>query len=235
MDEIKRFKSFSATTFASLLVAASYQIDEVSSLFPGMPSLMLAALSGILGGGLGHLLAGGLVASRQLRSIIVGGKNVEGYWFVETKVNDADETSSTEAGSAPLMFPGVLCLSYDPGVDYFKVHTARLDAAGRLFSTYSEIAHIRRDGTKFRYLNYFKLTRDNSDRFGISHGSLETREDDSLSPDQMVAQIFTEDSRPRRQIGTKIPWATVNKYKGKHKDGWISAYLRDHATASGSQ
>ncbi len=232
MDEVKNFKSFSTTLFASLLVAASYHFDAIKSIFPELQSWMLAGLSGVLGGGLGHWLARILVSSRHLRTLIAGGTTVEGYWSVETRLSEGEARALEKSSAASLIIPGILFLSYDPSVDYFRVHTSRLDASGRLFSTYSEIAHIRRDGTKYRYLNYFKLTYNQSDRFGISHGSIEKRAHDSYNPDQIVAQIFTEDSLPWRQIGTKIPWSAINRYKKQYKNKWIAEYLTDNAASN---
>ena len=225
MLQIRRFMVFSSSSLASVLVGASYQVDAIANFFPGMPSWMLALLAAGSGGSLGYVIAKWIVSISSVRAILVGPSWVEGFWDLRTQPHES-ASSTDETQADPLLNDGVLYIRYDPTVDYFKVTTTRLDQSGCKFTTGSQIAHVRIDGTNIKYVNHFKLTYDASDRFGISHGEFESTGQSNRLPDWFTAQVFTEGDAPRRQTATRIDRDTVSELRSNYGQDWQIEFLK---------
>lgn len=221
MEVFQRFKAITVAVVTALGTAIGYETEALTVLFPELPRVVISLAVGAAGGGIGFFVAAMLLSSRRMRSFIAGSENVEGYYLLRT--GGQGEKYDPEVQSSAMLFEGILHLEYDPTAEQFRVHTVRLDSDGLPFSTHSVIAYIRREGTYFRYLNYFKITHGSTSIAGISHGEIVRNE--SSSPNHLTAQIFCEDTKPRRQTGTKFSMSEVKKNKKVSGALWTEKLL----------
>lgn len=237
MERLRQFRIAFITGLTALSASVSYETGLLANWFPGIPEFILSVVAGVAGAGLANLLTGAALSSTAFRAILSGSSNAEGFYFLRTTddLGSAEFVSSgKDKSSDALLFDGILHLEYDPQADYFRVHTRRLDGQGRAFSTHSEIAYVRHDGTNLKYLNYFKITYRPTDVFGISHGSLTKTSGSAREPDQLLATIFCQDSAPRRQEGTRIPNRVVRRFQRQFGSEWMDHFLKEKAVLSAS-
>lgn len=222
MHRLNKFQTW--LMVAVVVIILSYGMDSLRNIdVTGDQYLdkFLLVLFSFLAASLAGNFATILFRFSYIRSVIMGSKYVEGHWLILTAPSKSDKETS------PLLKPGILYLSYDRSCQEIRVQTTRLGDNGNIYTTQSEVAHIRVSGPKIRYLNYFKLSGSTYEsQNGFSAGEFATIHGFLQRPITFEADISTQNENvTRRQFGMKISSNVVRKYYKQFGTNWIKYLL----------
>ncbi len=224
MKKLLRIKYWLAITIASLFVVIGYELRLENVLGGGIPSLITAVFSFLLGATFADLLCGYLLNQQFIRNVLLGVNSAEGYWYLTT--------DCSSEGESPLDYRAVLYIQYVPSKGEVKSVTIRYDKNDEKFITNSVVAYIREDDINVHYLNHFRLTYnlskdDISHKLGIVYGEFSETTNSTPGLDRLEAHIAVSgEGIVRRQSADKIPNSEVSELKKEYGDDWIHEYLR---------
>lgn len=214
MTSIWRAKFWLGTFLATMFVILS---QEAKVWLASFPPLMLAVIAFILSTYASSLFIKGALNTRRGRMLIMGKSWIEGYWYLQTFID--------ENHPHPITNDGITYISHEGSEFELRVSTYRRKTGALTtgFSSISELTMAREYDTRFT--NYFRIPEGSKDSQGISVGTF-YRDQNAKYPNRYEGTVVLfSDGIYRRQVGHKIPARIVKFLRQSHGEKWMDALL----------
>jgi hypothetical protein len=225
MKKFSDVKYWMSLSFATILVAISYELRRNNITIPGFPSYIVALFAFFIGAKSATFLANHLIGKKWFRKYIIKDAWIEGYWLIRTSNHGVEKS--------PLNQVGVLFLEYKVDKQELKAVTTRLGELGEKFLVNSEVAYVREDSVNVKYLNYFCINYPGpGKKYGMAFAEFSKNSEYPHGPNTLEGNITLEgEGEIRRQSADRISDECVSKLRGVHGEKWIMHILETDGKA----
>jgi hypothetical protein len=192
--------------------------QEVKILPSPFPKWMIAVIAFILSTYASSLFIKAALSTKRGRMMIMGKSWIEGYWYLQTSID--------ERHPHPITNDGITSISYEGSESQLSVFTYRskTETLATGFSSVSELTIIRE--YDIRFSNYFTITEGLKESKGISVGKF-YRDQNTKHPNRYEGMVVLfSDGINRRQVGYKIPTEIVKFLRQSNGEKWMDALLK---------